>query len=214
MILETMTREEVFKEIKQDEDWLKGMGYGLMKKYSKQLKDKRYGHREILGMSSYTTPNNNRVHCVHQKYYSDKDNKYASVCFVSLYEYRCGDKLRYIYPIYGYGVFENCPCGLVVFTEHCQQIGKSVSIVSISIDPFGPYFEEDKDGKMIKGSDFERCVINWSEWGNDFGTNCHTGFFSWMCESEELIFEFEMEDEGMSDFYSYNWAKLQEDMED
>ena len=36
MILETMTREEVFKEIEQDEICLMERGGGLMKKYSKQ----------------------------------------------------------------------------------------------------------------------------------------------------------------------------------
>ena len=120
MILETMTREEVFKEIEQDEIWLMERGGGLMKKYSKQLRDKRYEHLEILGMTTYTTPNNNKVHCVIQKYYADKSNKYAILALVSLYEYRCGDKLRYVYPIYHYGV-RNKLKDLVIFSEHAVQ---------------------------------------------------------------------------------------------
>ena len=92
-----------------------------------------------------------------------------------------------------------------------QQVGKGVSIISISIDPFGPYIQTDENGDYVEGSDTERCVINWSEHGENFGKDCHTGLFEWLCEDEELIFDFEMEDDGMSDFYSYNWAKLQEE---
>lgn len=92
-----------------------------------------------------------------------------------------------------------------------QEIGKSVSIVSISIDPFGPYYFADEDGEIIDESEHERCIINWSELGDDFGRNCHSGFFIWFCDDEELSFEFEMEDEGMSDFSSYNWAGLHDD---
>ena len=95
-----------------------------------------------------------------------------------------------------------------------QQVGKSVSIVAVSIDPFGPYFDVDEDGHRIKNSDYDRCVIAYCECGENFGRNMEVGFFHWNYEDEELIYEFEMDTDEHSDFFTYNWASLQDDLED
>ena len=94
-----------------------------------------------------------------------------------------------------------------------QQVGKSVTIVGISIDPFGPYFMTDDDGERIENSDYERCVIAYCEWGENFGKNMEIGFFHWLCDDEELIYEFDLDKEEYADFYTFDWGKLQEEDE-
>ena len=68
-----------------------------------------------------------------------------------------------------------------------QRVGKSVSIVSITINPEGPFFDVDNDGKYIPGSDFEECTITYSAWGENFGKDIEEGEFIWRCEEQELI---------------------------
>lgn len=114
MILESMTKEEVFKQLKADIDWLDGRTPGLKTKYNKHLKDKRVGHKSILGVSSYLTPNHNRVQMLVQKAVFGKLN---SLCFSYLFEFTGGNgKKRYLYPLF----VNRRLCDVVVFSNHCM----------------------------------------------------------------------------------------------
>ena len=97
MIVDTMTKAELYKELTDDTDWLCGRLGGLAKKFNKALKNKRVADRAILEVVEYTTPNNNKVISVIQKVVI-KD-KYATPTITSMFEYttRNGMK-RYIFP--------------------------------------------------------------------------------------------------------------------
>lgn len=69
-----------------------------------------------------------------------------------------------------------------------QQVGKSVSILSIEIDP-DIYYHEDDKGELIEGSDYQVVKIGYSEFGENFGQNTTFAEFIWLCESEDLILE-------------------------
>ena len=92
-----------------------------------------------------------------------------------------------------------------------QQVGKAVSIVGISIDPFGPHFDTDEEGERIEGSDYERCVICYSEHGEDFGKITKSSFFEWLCEDEDLVYKFDFDQEDGADLYTMDWASLMGD---
>ena len=97
MIKECLTKEEVFKQIKQDNDWCCERVPGLTKKYKKQLKSKAVPSGRVLGRSRYTTPNGNVVHLFA---YKEQEGKYCRVSFVPLYEYEYGVLTRYAFPVY------------------------------------------------------------------------------------------------------------------
>lgn len=67
-----------------------------------------------------------------------------------------------------------------------QQVGKSVSIVGLVIDP-EIYFSTNDKEERIENSDFQYCTVTYSAWGENFGTETETQDFTWLCEQEELI---------------------------
>lgn len=120
MIVETMTRDEVFREIQADDDWCAQRCIGLAKKYNKALKNKRIGHNSILGMVEYITPNHNKVHGIVQKVFVDDKQKYAIPAIVTIYEFVSSDgKRRHIYPL-NY-MDSNRLQSLIVFSDHAVQ---------------------------------------------------------------------------------------------
>lgn len=99
MITETMTSEELRKELLAEEKWVRGRIDGWRKKYHKKLKDKKVKENTLLGTSTYTTPRGNKVFVSVFKTYRDRNEKYADITFATLYSFWCGDRKRYLYPM-------------------------------------------------------------------------------------------------------------------
>lgn len=117
MIVETMTRDEIFREIREDDEWVTLRCIGLRKKYNKALKNKRVKNHTLLGTVEYTTPRHNKVYCIVQKLYCDDKEKYAIPTIISLYEFTSSDgKRRYIYPLQY--MQSNRIQSLIVFSDH------------------------------------------------------------------------------------------------
>ena len=108
-----MTKDEVFKQIEQDNDWCRERVPGLTEKYKKQLKSKGVPSGGFLGRSRYTTPNGNVVYVFAFKV---QEGKYCRVSIVSLYEYEYGTLTRYAFPVYNeYNYID----WVLVFSSHC-----------------------------------------------------------------------------------------------
>jgi hypothetical protein len=56
-----MTKNDLYREIKSDLDFLTGMVSGIRKKYRRELNNKRIADGTFLGKSEYTTPRHNRI---------------------------------------------------------------------------------------------------------------------------------------------------------
>ena len=97
MITDTMTSEELGKELISDDAWVKERMIGLKKKYHKQLKNRMVREGTFLGSSSYTTPLGNSVFVCLFKTYADYKEKFADISFATLYSYWHRDKRRYLY---------------------------------------------------------------------------------------------------------------------
>lgn len=110
MIVDTMTKAELLKELREDFIYFNGRNNGWIAKYSKKLRDKRIPNHKVLAITPYTTPNGNRV-----KVFIFKE-KVGNVNILSrTYLFEVG--LRYLIP--------NCdavgkPQDVVIFTKHFQ----------------------------------------------------------------------------------------------
>lgn len=113
MILETMTRQEVLKELQADCDWVDERIPGLKKKYNKSLKNKRVGHKTILGISKYLTPRKNKVFVCAVKLLF---RNYCALGNAVLFEFVGNDgKIRYIFPLFE----DNRLVETITFSSHC-----------------------------------------------------------------------------------------------
>ena len=99
MITDTMTSNELRRELIADEMWVRERMNGLRIKFQKKLKDKKVRENTLLGTSSYTTPLGNVVFVSCFKTYPDHKEKYADIAFASLYSYWHGNVKRYLYPM-------------------------------------------------------------------------------------------------------------------
>jgi hypothetical protein len=175
MIVENMTRDELFKELAQDETWIVERVFGLQKKYNKQLRNKNVKHLAVLGRTWYTTPNHNRVYCIIQKYIVDDKGKRSLPSVTSLYEYTDNSGVkRYLYTC-----FEGLRMKFVLnFSAHAmsrmkERIGKDIFGVfedicvkndtTISIAPY-TYNGNDDEFYTVIGGDI-MAFIKYGDWG-------------------------------------------------
>ena len=61
MIVRTMSKELLVRELNSDMDFLYGMNDGWKKKYHKQLKNKKIPEMALLATTEYTSPNQNKI---------------------------------------------------------------------------------------------------------------------------------------------------------
>ena len=131
MIVETMTKTELYKELIADEQWVLERAIGLTTKYNKQLRDKRVRHLAVLGRTWYETPNHNKVYTIAQKYIVDEKGKRSIVSITSLYQYTDNSGItRYIYPLFGFDNYLKLNF-VLTFSAHSvsrmkERIGKDI----------------------------------------------------------------------------------------
>lgn len=153
MIIETMTHKEVFKELNADNLWLDQRAIGIGKKYQKAMKNKHVGHNTVLGISTYITPNQNKVIACHVKNYHT--NKYADILFSYMFEFGLNNgQKHYLFPeFYSDGSVSN----ITRFTSHCiARLQERSNITPIELlkilstrnDGAIPFMEYEYQGKV------------------------------------------------------------------
>lgn len=86
MIVASMTKEELLKEITLDKQWVEDRAHGIVMKYRK--KTKNFRGRKVLGVTNYTTPRNNDVTAV-----------WCANCFEKgVVSYSCSTYFRFMSP--------------------------------------------------------------------------------------------------------------------
>lgn len=114
MINTRMTFDEINKELCADMEWIRGRVDGWMKKYRKQLRSKHIPNGKVLGITSYTTPNDNKAWAILQKHCINY-GKYSEVAFQILFEDEKSG--RFFYHTTG----EKGDNVVFVFTKHALQ---------------------------------------------------------------------------------------------
>lgn len=118
MILYTMTKEELVKELTADTQWIDSLRGGIVTKYSKRLNPKTApdGH-SLLGITTYTTPRKNRVIVAWTRV---KTGKYITLESMHYFQYTAKNgTIQYINPCYGNQRLE--PKNIVIYTAHALQ---------------------------------------------------------------------------------------------
>ena len=166
MIIETMTKEELRKELTEDMEWVYERFDGLRKKYSRQLKSRLVKERTFLGCSKYNTQKRNEVYLYIFKAYADQNQKYADLHYVPVFSYMHGNKKRYLTVWFDrYGRVEQA----TVFSSHSlDRLNERVGIdfselikgnqeILQSGNTFMPYHLAGHDGEYY--SDFGPCIL-------------------------------------------------------
>ena len=148
-----MTQEEVFKELNADNLWLDQRAIGIGKKYQKAMKNKHVGHNTVLGISTYVTPNHNKVTACHVKAYHT--NKYADILFSYMFEFVLNNgQKHYLFPVFNP---DGSVSGITRFTSHCiarlQERSnltpiELLKILSTRNDGVIPFMEYEYQGKV------------------------------------------------------------------
>ena len=114
MIVPSMTKAEVLKELSRDVDYIAQMQSGLRKKYARQLKNKCDG---LLGITRYVNPQTHNIQYV--VWHKVFNGYYCDISHISFIEYNDGRNINYLMPSFtnlGYTL-----SGCVVFTAHSIQ---------------------------------------------------------------------------------------------
>ena len=111
MIVPTMTKAELLRELSNEMQYIGGMVEGINKKYVKQLRVPKSG---ILGITRYVSPRKNVIHCVWRKNWTGKFCSIGSTVFI---EYTDADNHHnYIMPNFNHGGI--CVVSCTIFTGH------------------------------------------------------------------------------------------------
>ena len=97
MIVASMTREEVTREIREDSEWLLARYEGIKTKYRKQIKAHRTGEK-LLCVSKYVTPHHNTAYVVW--YLSGAGKKECHMGMMHYFQYMTPAGCQYIHPTY------------------------------------------------------------------------------------------------------------------
>lgn len=79
MIVPSMTKQELIRELSQDVDWVYDRAYGIREKYRKTIN--KVTDRKVLGFVKYTTPKKNQVLVAWSVYKVGKDIVLSPVVF-------------------------------------------------------------------------------------------------------------------------------------
>lgn len=115
MITYTMTKDELYRELASDAEWLIGLSGGIAIKYKKKLTLKTAPEGfHCLGISRYTTPKNNKVFC---SWLSVRANNVITVEQLCLFEYVTkSGVVQYVAPCFPH--MSNRPNNVIIYTAH------------------------------------------------------------------------------------------------
>ena len=169
MIVPSMTKDELVKELSLDKDWVDGRVYGIDQKYKKKIMKVR-GH-EVLAVTNYTTPRNNFVTVVWRATYVDRRTTILTA--VPYFRYMTVRGYQYIM-LMCHGKHSYTP---LIYTSHCidrmkERIGMDFRqyIIQSEAQDNGGMFMDDYvyNGKQTKGLVFPNYgmfILDEATWG-------------------------------------------------
>ncbi len=169
MIVSTMTKADVVRELNEENDWVNMRSYGIREKYKKKIRSCR--GNIVLSTVTYTSPRNNNLFVIWKCHRINRE----VVCVQPLFFIRYMTSRGYQY----IGLITNKKYGDVplIFTSHCvdrvkERSGmefKDLMIYKETTDWTSTYIDDyEYEGRKSKGMVVEgkgMFIITESEWG-------------------------------------------------
>ena len=169
MIVQSMAKQELLRELNQDVDWVYERSYGIREKYRKVIK--KVTDRKILGTVKYTTPKKNKVQVTWVVYRMNKDIVLSPVILFCCPTPR---GYQYINLISNTNGSVQIP---IIYTSHAiDRLKERSSLTLLDVISIGErasygrcyirdYVYEDKQAKALVVDGYGMFILVEQEWG-------------------------------------------------